>query len=53
MSTSDPDSKAPVRVIHEEEPGPGLSTISEGDKLEFEVQPDQKGPKAVNLKFAE
>ena len=31
----------------------GLSTINEGDKLEFEVQPDQKGPKAVNLKFAE
>jgi CspA family cold shock protein len=31
----------------------GLSTINEGDKLEFEVQPDQKGPKAVNLKFAD
>lgn len=28
----------------------GLSHISEGQKLEFDVQPDQKGPKAVNLK---
>ena len=31
----------------------GLSTINEGDKLEFEVQPDQQGPKAVNLTFAD
>ena len=31
----------------------GLSYISEGQKLEFEIQPDQKGPKAVNLKEVE
>ena len=28
----------------------GLSTLREGQKVEFEVQPDQRGPKAVNLR---
>ncbi len=29
----------------------GLTTINEGQKVDFEVQQDQKGPKAVNLKL--
>ncbi len=28
----------------------GLSTLSDGQKVEFEVQPEARGPKAVNLK---
>lgn len=27
----------------------GLSGLAEGQKLQFEVQPDARGPKAVNL----
>lgn len=27
----------------------GMSTLAEGQKIEFEIQPDKKGPKAVNL----
>jgi CspA family cold shock protein len=28
----------------------GLRTLNEGQKVTFEVQPDQRGSKAVNLK---
>ncbi|MGN6516977.1 MAG: cold-shock protein [Rhizomicrobium sp.] len=28
----------------------GLRTLNEGQKISFEVQPDARGPKAVNLK---
>jgi CspA family cold shock protein len=28
----------------------GLRTLNEGQKVSFEVQPDARGPKAVNLK---
>jgi CspA family cold shock protein len=28
----------------------GLSTLSDGQKVEFEIQPEARGPKAVNLK---
>lgn len=28
----------------------GIRTLSEGQKVSFELQPDKKGPKAVNLK---
>nr|WP_292887840.1 cold-shock protein [Nisaea sp.] len=31
----------------------GLATISEGQKLNFEVQEDARGPKAVNLSIAD
>ncbi|UUX49859.1 cold-shock protein [Nisaea acidiphila] len=31
----------------------GLPTISEGQKLNFEVQEDTRGPKAVNLSVAD
>ncbi|MEQ8334303.1 cold-shock protein [Nisaea sp.] len=31
----------------------GLDTISEGQKLNFEIQEDARGPKAVNLSFAD
>ncbi|MEQ8369096.1 MAG: cold-shock protein [Alphaproteobacteria bacterium] len=27
----------------------GLQTLNEGQKLSFEIQPDARGPKAVNL----
>ena len=27
----------------------GLASLAEGQKLNFELQPDKKGPKAVNL----
>lgn len=30
----------------------GLDTISEGQRVHFEVQPDARGPKAVNLRAA-
>ncbi len=30
----------------------GMSTLSEGQKVEFEVQPEARGPKAVNLQDA-
>jgi len=30
-----------------------LETISEGQKLNFEIQEDARGPKAVNLSFAD
>lgn len=29
----------------------GLPGLSEGQKLSFELQPDKKGPKAVNLQL--
>ncbi len=28
----------------------GLTTLSDGQKVEFEVQPEARGPKAVNLR---
>ena len=28
----------------------GLQTLNEGQRVSFEVQPDARGPKAVNLK---
>ena len=28
----------------------GMTSLNEGQKVDFEVQEDQKGPKAVNLK---
>lgn len=31
----------------------GLGYISEGQRLNFEVQPDARGPKAVNLAAAD
>jgi CspA family cold shock protein len=31
----------------------GLGTLSEGQKVTFEVQPDARGPKAVNLQLAD
>ena len=31
----------------------GLGYLSEGQKIEFETQPDGRGPKAVNLFAAE
>jgi CspA family cold shock protein len=31
----------------------GLGYISEGQKVNFEIQPDARGPKAVNLSAAE
>lgn len=31
----------------------GLATISEGQKLNFEIQEDARGPKAVNLSIAD
>lgn len=30
----------------------GLGYLSEGQRVEFDVQPDQRGPKAVNLRSA-
>jgi CspA family cold shock protein len=30
----------------------GMRTLREGQKVEFDVQPDQRGPKAVNLREA-
>ena len=30
----------------------GLGYLTEGQKVEFEVQPDARGPKAVNLQEA-
>ncbi len=30
----------------------GMRALNEGDKLSFDVQPDPKGSKAVNLKAA-
>ena len=31
----------------------GLTTINEGQRVDFEVEEDQKGPKAVNLKIVD
>ena len=31
----------------------GMGTLSEGQKVTFEVQPDARGPKAVNLQLAD
>lgn len=31
----------------------GLGYLSEGQKIEFEVQAEQRGPKAVNLRAAD
>lgn len=31
--------------------GSGLTTLNQGQKVRFEIQPDQKGPKAVNLQL--
>ena len=31
----------------------GLGYLSEGQKLTFDVQPEQRGPKAVNLQAAD
>ncbi|HEX9809178.1 MAG TPA: cold-shock protein [Alphaproteobacteria bacterium] len=28
----------------------GMTTLTEGQKVSFEIQPDARGPKAVNLK---
>jgi CspA family cold shock protein len=30
----------------------GLSQLSDGQKVEFEIQPEARGPKAVNLRDA-
>ena len=30
----------------------GLQSLNEGQKVELEVQPEQRGPKAVNIKEA-
>ncbi|MGN6149007.1 MAG: cold-shock protein [Rhizomicrobium sp.] len=30
----------------------GMRSLNEGQKISFEVQPDARGPKAVNLKSA-
>ena len=30
----------------------GLTTLTEGQKVSFEVQPDARGPKAVDLQLA-
>ncbi len=30
----------------------GMSQLSDGQKVEFEVQPEARGPKAVNLRDA-
>ena len=27
----------------------GMASLSEGQKVSFDIQPDQRGPKAVNL----
>jgi CspA family cold shock protein len=31
----------------------GMSTLNEGQKVNFEIQPDARGPKAVDLSPAE
>ncbi|MEQ8696228.1 MAG: cold-shock protein [Bauldia litoralis] len=31
----------------------GLGTLTEGQKVTFEIQPDARGPKAVNLEPAD
>lgn len=31
----------------------GLGTLNEGQKVSFEVQPDARGPKAINLELAD
>ena len=30
----------------------GMSGLQEGERVQFDVQPDERGPKAVNLKSA-
>ncbi|MEQ8440419.1 MAG: cold-shock protein [Alphaproteobacteria bacterium] len=30
----------------------GLDTLSDGQNIEFDVEPDRRGPKAVNLRAA-
>jgi CspA family cold shock protein len=30
----------------------GMQTLNEGQRISFDVQPDARGPKAVNLKAA-
>jgi cold shock protein len=30
----------------------GMRSLNEGQKVSFEIQPDKKGPKAVNLRAA-
>ena len=30
----------------------GMRTLNEGQRVSFEMQPDKKGPKAVNLRAA-
>ena len=31
----------------------GMSTLSDGQKVEFETQPEERGPKAINLSAVE
>lgn len=31
----------------------GLKTLLEGQKVRFEIQPDKKGPKAINLEVSQ
>lgn len=30
----------------------GMTALTDGQRVEFEIQPDAKGPKAINLKAA-
>jgi cold shock protein len=30
----------------------GMRTLSDGQRVSFDIQPDERGPKAVNLKLA-
>ena len=45
-----PDEGADVFVHHSSIEMEGDKSLSEGDKVEFEITPGDKGPKAVNVK---